>query len=110
MNRSERRRLEKQFGLMKQYQKGSPKQRAEIRERRREMGKQLHQQHLEKVENSLRQQAEEREARQMQNLIESGKSEEEARAVIDENHRLRMEREEKLRQRRIRQGLGKITQ
>ena len=102
-NRQERRRMEKAFGLMKAYQKGTPEQRAEIRARRREMGKKLHEQHLERVENAQRKAAEELEARVMQGLVQSGRTEEEARAIMNENLRLSQEREEKLAKRRERQ-------
>lgn len=104
MNRRERRRLEKQFGMLEQYRNASKEEKSAIRARRREMGKKLHEQHLEKVENSLREQSEAREARIVQSWVEKGVSEEEARARINENMRIRQEREAKLEARRKRQA------
>jgi len=107
MNRRERRKLEKQFGLMKQYQNGTKEERAEIRARRREMGKKLHQQHLENVENSLREQKEKREAQMIQNWIKSGKTEEEAKAIINENYRIQQERIDELEAREQKRKMKK---
>jgi len=99
-NRRERRKLEKQFGLMKQYQKGSAKTRSEIRERRQEMGRRLHEQHLENIENQQRKDREENEIKIVATLMESGMTEEEAVARLNNNDGISEAREEKLRRRR----------
>jgi hypothetical protein len=104
MNRRERRKLEKQFGLMKEYQKGNKQKRSEIRARRTEMGKMLHQQHLQKCENENRNKNEEREAKAMQDLIASGKSEKEAKDIIDQRYKIKLEAAERLEERRNRQA------
>jgi len=109
MNRRERRKLEKQFGLLKQYKNASPKEKAEIRARRREMGKKLHEQHLERIENSLREQREATEARVIQSWIAKGKTEEEAKEILNKNYEIqekrRLDLEERDRQRKLRKKL-----
>ncbi len=104
MNRQERRKLEKQFGLMKEYQNGNKQKRSEIRARRAEMGKMLHQQHLQKCENENRNKREEREAKAMQELIASGKSETEAKDIINQRYKIKLEAAERLEERRNRQS------
>ena len=54
MNRRERRKIEKQYGLLKEYQKAGEAKKKEIRDRRKEVGVRLHQQHLEQMENARR--------------------------------------------------------
>jgi len=107
MNRRERRRLEKQFGLMKQYQNGSKEQRAEIRTRRLEMGQKLHEQHLENMENSLREQKEKKDVEQLQGWIDKGYTIDEAKKMIADNDRLSEKRAEKLEARMQRQKQDK---
>ena len=104
MNRAERRKLEKQFGLNKKYQKGTKEEKSEIRERRKEMGTRIHQQNLERVENDQRKAEEEREVKQLQSLVASGKSEVEAKEIIASSRRLDEDRQEKLRKRKERQS------
>ena len=91
MNRRERRRMEKQFGLMKEYQTGSREKRSEIRNRRKEMGKMFHQQHLQRIENDNRTKADEHDAKFIQDLIESGNSEIEAKELLNQKHAKREE-------------------
>lgn len=108
-NRRERRKLEKQFGLMKQYKNGSSKQRAEIQARRREMGKQLHNQHLERVENAQREAEEKRITKIAEGLMSKGLTEQEAVDVIDHNERVKEEREESLAKRKNRQEKKRLN-
>jgi hypothetical protein len=104
MNRAERRKLEKQFGLAKAYQKGSKKERAEIKARRREMGIKLHQQNLENNENAQRKADEDLQVKQLQSLVESGKSDKEAKEILSNRIQGDLARKEKLLIRRERQA------
>ena len=91
MNRRERRRMEKQFGLMKEYQNGSREKKSEIRTRRKEMGKMFHQQHLQRIENDNRTKVDDQDAKFMQELIESGNSESDAKDILNQKHAKREE-------------------
>lgn len=103
MNRRERRRLEKQMGLMKTYQTSNTEKRNEIRTRRKEMGRMLHQQHLQRIENENRQRAEDTEVKILNDLISSGKSEEEAKQILQQRYADAEERENKREARKQRQ-------
>lgn len=85
MNRRERRRIEKNFGLIKQYQKGTKEERADIKEKRREAGKKLMNHVKEQRENDRRKQMEEIEARTIQGLVANGHTEKQAREIWNTN-------------------------
>lgn len=108
-NRRERRKLEKQFGLMKQYRNGSSKSKAEIKARRKEMGKQLHNQHLERVENAQRAAEEQRITDIAQNLMSDGLTEQEAVDVIDNNDKIKEAREERIAKRKEKQAKKRLN-
>ena len=93
MNRQQRRTLEKQLGLTKKYLSASESEKAEIRARKREMGEKIHQQNVEKVYNDLSAAAEKRQTQFFQDMISSGKTEEEAKAILDNNTKLQEDRE-----------------
>lgn len=104
MNRQQRRKLEKQLGLAKQYQTSSASEKAEIRARKREMGEKIHQQNLEKTYNDQVAAAELRQTKFIQRMIEEGKTSEEARAMLDNNLRLQEKRAAELMDRDIRRS------
>ena len=98
-NRTERRKLAKQFGLL--TTKGEPRERSiERRERSRIAGEQIHSQFLAENEVHLREQAADMEARQLENLTASHGAEEAAR-IIANNKRLQQKREAKLKRKGV---------
>jgi hypothetical protein len=99
MNRQQRRTLEKQLGLTKQYLSSSEAEKSEIRARKREMGEKIHQQNIENVYNDLSSSAEKRQTQLLQTMIENGKTEAEALAILNKNIKLQEEREAKLAER-----------
>ena len=85
MNRKERRLLEKQLGLMKKYQTALPKEKAEIKERRQEMGQKLHLQNLENDYNAQQAANEKAQVAFIHSMMEKGYSAKEAREMLDRN-------------------------
>jgi hypothetical protein len=102
MNRQQRRTLEKQLGLAKKYQNSSEAEKAEIRARKREMGEKIHQQNLEKMYNDQMAAEEQKQMKFIQSLIESGKTSEEAREILDRNVQIQEKREADLEERKLR--------
>lgn len=102
-NRRERRQLEKKFGLMKKFRLSSSKEKSEIKARRKEIGKQLHNQHLERNENAQREAEEQRIKKTAEGLMETGLTEQQAVDVIDSNERIREDRAKRLAERKERQ-------
>jgi len=111
MNRQQRRLLEKQLGLMKKYQKATNSEKAEIRERRREMGEKLHLQNLENVYNAQQAADEKRQMDFIQNMVAQGFTAEEAKKKLDQNLQAQEQRtqelEERARKRAIRAKVSK---
>jgi hypothetical protein len=102
MNRQQRRTLEKQLGLSKKYQNSSEAEKAEIRSRKREMGEKIHQQNLEKMYNDQMTIEEQKQMKFIQKMIESGKTPEEARAILDRNVQIQEKREADFKARKLR--------
>lgn len=106
-NRAQRRRMERMFSMLQENKNLTPAERivekAGIRNRKKEAGKQIHNQHLQNVENSLREQRAEREARTVQGLVDIGYTAEDAMDLINRNKTIQEEREESLNRRMHRQ-------
>ena len=75
MNRKQRRKMEKAMGFLKSSKKLTAAERKEIKKRKREAGRMIHQQNVEKAENDLRVAQDKREQEKIQGLIKNGFSE-----------------------------------
>ena len=103
-NRKQRREIEKKTGLMKEYQNMSESKKAEVRQRRMAVGKQIHLQNVQARE----QYEQEREALRYANKIQHVQellniTAEEATARVDEEYRLENEKWEKKMTRKMAQ-------
>ncbi len=87
--------MEKKLGLHKAFSQMSEKQKQEIRDRRRETGVQIHLRNLQEYENAAIQSESERYAKELQGWIESGKTAEEAEAIMSRNREVNEKRSEK---------------
>lgn len=99
-NRKQRRKIEKELGLLKDLKKMSPAERKEVQKRKREMGREIHLRNTQERYNTLEQFAAENSAKMLQNLIAMGKSEEDAQkelAIIQAKHE---EREARIAQKK----------
>lgn len=67
--------MEKAMGFLKSLKKLTPAERKEIKKRKREAGRMIHQQNVEKAENDLRVAQDKREQEKIQGLIKHGFSE-----------------------------------
>lgn len=94
-NRKQRRKIEKELGLLKEFKKLSPEGKADVQKRKREMGNQIHLKNTQERIHNLEIASAEREAKMIQSLIESGKSEEEVMKMIENNRRAQEKREMK---------------
>lgn len=102
-NHKQRRELEKNLGLFKEYKKMSEAEKAEVRRKKRLAGEQIHLRNVQEIENRRIQQEAEIYAKQIQNWIESGKTPEEAEAIVKKNYEVAEKRREKLAARKARQ-------
>lgn len=102
-NHKQRREMEKNLGLLKEYQSMSESSKAEIRKKKREAGNQIHLRNLQEAENARVQAEADRDASIMQKLIEEGKTHEEAEEVVRRNRANAEERALKLAERKKRQ-------
>ena len=102
-NHKQRKDIEKALGLHKEYQKMSSKDKAALRKRRAEVGKEIQLRNQQELENSLIQQEAERYARQLQGLIDSGTDPDKAQKIVENNKHLAEERARKKAERRERQ-------
>jgi menaquinone-dependent protoporphyrinogen IX oxidase len=84
-NHKQRREMEKNLGLLKEYHRMNEAEKAEIRKKKREAGNQIHLRNLQEAENARIQAEADRDAVIMQNLIEQGKSHEEAEEHVRKN-------------------------
>lgn len=103
-NRKQRREIEKKTGLMKEYQNMSEAKKAEVRQRRMAVGKQIHLQNVQARE----QYEQEQEALRYQKRIEYiqelyGITGEEATVKVDEEYRIENEKWEKKMARKMAQ-------
>jgi len=104
-NRKQRREIEKKTGLMKEYQNMSDTKKAEVRQRRRAVGKQIHLQNVQARE----QYEQEQEALRYAKRIEFFQNHlnitaEEATARVDEEYRKDNEKWEKKMARKMAKG------
>lgn len=104
MNRKQRRTLEKQLGLAKQYKNSSESEKIKIRKRKREMGDKIHQQNIENTFNDQMAAVEKSQMDFIQKMINSGKSSEEARSILDNNIKIKEMRAYKLEEREQRRS------
>jgi hypothetical protein len=102
MNRQQRRTLEKQLGLAKKYQAASFSEKEEIRNRKREMGIKIHQQNLERTFNDQIAAEEQKQTQFIQKMVETGKTYEEARELLERNIQIQEKREADIEERKER--------
>jgi hypothetical protein len=81
-NRKQRRKIEKELGLLNDLKKMSPAERKEVQKRKREMGREIHLRNTQERYHALEQSAAENSAKILQNLIASGTSEEDAQKML----------------------------
>lgn len=94
-NRKQRRKIEKDLGLLKEFKKLSPEAKKEVQKRKREMGNQIHLKNVQERNHNLEMADAEREAKILQSLIASGMTEEEAMRVLEKNRQVQEKREMK---------------
>lgn len=102
-NRKQRREMEKQLGLFKEFKKMSESQKAEIRGRKLATGQQIHLQNIQELENQKIQAESDSYARVVQGLMDSGKTLEEAEEIAKKNVEAEDNRRKKLAERAERQ-------
>jgi len=102
-NRKQRREMEKQLGLFKEFNKMSESQKAEIRSRKNATGQQIHLQNIQELENQKMQAESDSYARVVQGLMNSGKTLEEAEEIAKKNIEVEDNRRKKLAERAERQ-------
>ena len=95
-NRKQRRKIEKELGLLKEFKKLSPEGKKEVQKRKRDAGIQIHLKNVQERNHNLEMASAEREAKMIQSLIESGKSEEEVMRMIENNRRVQEKKNLKL--------------
>lgn len=103
-NHRQRREMEKQLGLYKEFSKMSSKEKGEIRRRKTEVGKEIHLRNLQEWENQRIKQESEAYAKQIQGFISSGKTPEEAEAIIKKNYELEEKRRQDIAARKQKQA------
>lgn len=99
-NRKQRRELEKKVGLMKTYQKMSDKDKAEVRKRRMASGKEIHLQNVQAREQYEQAFEAELYQKKITSFQETGMTNEEATAHVDQLYALENARWEKRQLRR----------
>ena len=95
--------MEKNLGLLKEYQSMSEADKAEIRKKKREAGNQIHLRNLQEAENARIQAEADRDAAIIQNLMAQGKTFEEAEANVKRNREAAEARALKLAERKKKQ-------
>lgn len=95
-NRKNRRETEKQLGFIQDYQNMTEAEKADIRHRRREAGRQIHLQNSQNVENARITAEAEKEASLIQSFIKGGMEETEAMRIVEKNRMLKEKRALKL--------------
>jgi hypothetical protein len=101
-NRKQRRKIEKELGLLDNLKKMSPAERKEVQKRKREMGREIHLRNTQERYNALEQSAAENSAKILQNLIASGMSEENAQKELVKIQEKHEEREARIAQKKNR--------
>jgi hypothetical protein len=99
-NRKQRRKIEKELGLLKDLKKMSPAERKEVQKRKREMGREIHLRNTQERYHALEQSAAENSAKMLQNLIASGTSEEDAQKMLASIQAKHEEREARIAQKK----------
>jgi hypothetical protein len=87
-NRKQRRKIEKELGLLKEFKKLSPTAKREVQKRKRDAGIQIHLKNVQETNHNLEMANAEKEAKMIQSLIESGRTEEEVMRMIENNRRV----------------------
>lgn len=103
-NRKQRREMEKKLGLMKEYAKMSDAQKAEVRKRRMETGKQIHLQNVQAREQYEQEQETKRYQQRIAFYQSLGKTDEEATAAVDAEYERDNQKFEKKMLRKQRQA------
>jgi hypothetical protein len=99
-NRKQRRKIEKELGLLNDLKKMSPAERKEVQKRKREMGREIHLRNTQERYHALEQSAAENSAKILQNLIASGTSEEDAQKMLASIQAKHEEREARIAQKK----------
>jgi hypothetical protein len=99
-NRQQRRQMEKSMGLMKSYAQMSETQKAEVRKRRAETGKQIHLQNQQAREQYEMEFETEQHQKRINMWVKLGLSPEEATTKADEEYERDMQKWEKRRARK----------
>ncbi len=102
-NRKQRREIEKNMGLLSTFSKLSQKQKFEISHRKIEAGKQIHLKNIQELENQRINQEADAYAKQLQRWMESGKTQEEAEAILTSSRQIQEARAAKKAARKERQ-------
>lgn len=102
-NHKQRREMEKNLGLLKEYKNMSAEQKAAVRKKKREAGEQIHLRNLQESENSRLQAEAEAEARTLQGMIIKGYTPEQAEDFVRKNRELSEGRSVKLAERKRKQ-------
>ena len=101
-NRKQRREMEKNLGLMKEYAKMSPEKKAEVRKRRMETGKQIHLQNVQAREQYEQEQEVARYQKRIEFCQEVYKiTAEEATKRVDDEYRILNEKWEQRQARKM---------
>ena len=102
-NRKQRREMEKQLGLFKQFNQMTEAQKAEIRARKQASGHQIHLKNIQELENQKVQTEADNYAKVVQSLMDTGKTYVEAEEIAKRNIENENKRREKLAARAERQ-------
>jgi hypothetical protein len=102
-NHKQRREMEKNIGLLKEYKNMSEAQKAEVRKKKRAAGEQIHLRNLQESENARLQAEAELEAENLRGMIERGYTQEHAEEVVRNNRELNEQRAMKLAERKRKQ-------
>jgi hypothetical protein len=108
-NHRQRRDMEKKLGLLDEFQRMTEAEKNAVRKRKIEAGKQIHLKNVQELENQKIQSAADTYARQIQGFMDSGKTYEEAEAILKKNSEVSQKRAEDLARRREKQ-LQKIAE
>ena len=99
-NRRQRREIEKNLGLHKEYQKMTDTEKAEVRKKKRQVGEQIHLQNVQEIENRRLQEEANNYAKQVQSWIDGGKTPEQAEEIVKSNYAMKEKRERELAERK----------
>lgn len=102
-NHKQRRDMEKNLGLLKEYKNMTEAQKAEVRKKKRAAGEQIHLRNLQESENARLQAEAELEAENLRGMIERGCTQEHAEEVVKKNRELNEQRAMKLAERKRKQ-------